>query len=232
MTTVVVTGATGGIGGAIVERLLEDGWDVVPVGSAEGEVCGIPVRPLDVRDERAVEALFGGLRDADLGGVVNAAGVNRRSAALECSKETFLENLEVNRAGTFLVCREAAKLMSGRGGSIVNVASVVAFAGTDRQQVAYAASKGGVVALTYGLAVEWAGLGSRVNAIAPAFVDTPMNAVVARDPEKSAMVKAAIPLGRFGTATDMANAAAWLLSDQSSFITGDVLRVDGGYLAR
>lgn len=229
---VVVTGAGGAIGGAIVEALVEKSFEVVPIDRHEGTVHGIPVRAVDITDEAAVGALFESLAPGGIRGVVNAAGVNIRSSALDCSKETFLANLEVNLVGTFLVCREAARAMGDGGGSIVNIASVIAFAGSDRQQTPYAASKGGVVSLTYTLAIEWAPLGIRVNGIAPAFVDTPMNAVVMQDATKARAVLDAIPLGRYGTPADVARAAAWLISDDSAFVTGDILRVDGGYLAR
>lgn len=229
---VVVTGAGGAIGSAIVETLLAKSFEVVPVDRSEGTVHGRPIRAVDITDEDSVIALFASMAGTGVGGVVNAAGVNIRASALECSKETFVRNLDVNLVGTFLVCREAARLMGSNGGSIVNIASVIAFAGSNRQQTPYAASKGGVVSLTYTLAIEWAHLGIRVNAIAPAFVDTPMNAVVMQDADKARAVLDSIPLGRYGTPTDMANAAAWLLSTESGFVTGDVLRVDGGYLAR
>ncbi|MEA5118324.1 MAG: SDR family oxidoreductase [Propionicimonas sp.] len=232
--TAIVTGAQGSIGRAICAQLVTAGWDVVGVDlTADSEPpAGIVSLALDITNEEAVDAAFAELAGERVAGLVNAAGINVRSDALECSAATFEKNFRVNLLGTFLMAREAARVMLAQGGgSIVNVASTMAFVGSHRHQASYAATKGGVVALTTALAVEWAGHGIRVNSIAPAFVDTPMNQTITADPVASANVLAQIPLGRYGTPQDMASAVAWLLSDESSFITGSTIRVDGGYLA-
>jgi NAD(P)-dependent dehydrogenase (short-subunit alcohol dehydrogenase family) len=229
---IVVTGASGAIGGALVTLLREEGLDVVAVAGREGaDGCDAVV---DVSDEGSVVEFFESLRSEGIrvSGLANVAGVNVRSDALDCSADVFLRNVSVNLLGTFLMCREAARSMiAGGGGSIVNVSSTMAFVGSTRSQSPYAATKGGVNALTTALAVEWADRGVRVNAVAPTFVDTPMNSPVSSDPDKRAAVLASIPLGRLGEPGDVAAAIAWLLGPKSSFVTGDILRVDGGYLS-
>ena len=229
---VVVTGASGAIGSEVVRTLRSDGRNVVAVAGRPGSDCDAV---LDVSNEDAVVSFFTDLTadGALIAGLANVAGINIRSEALDCTAETFMRNVEVNLLGTFLMCREAARAMAdaGTGGSVVNVSSTMAFVGSKRSQSAYAATKGGVNALTTALAVEWAALGIRVNAVAPTFTDTPMNAPISSDPDRSAAVLANIPLGRFGQPSDTASAIAWLLGPHSSFVTGDVLRVDGGYLA-
>ena len=233
---VLVTGARGGIGTAIVERLTRDGVPVVAAyrpGSAPTSSEGVIAIEMDVASEESVIQGFAAIDNAGVGlrGAVTAAGVNQRAAALECSSNIFMENLSVNLLGTFLVCREAAKRMQDKGGSIVTISSTMAMAGSNRRQAPYSASKGGVVALTRALAVEWAELGIRVNSVAPTFISTPMNQPVLQQPELAEAIRAGIPMGRFGEPMEVAEAVWWLLDDSSSFVTGHVLAVDGGYLA-
>ncbi len=235
---VVVTGAAGAIGASVVDRLVRDGHEVAAVvRSAPRDLAGrAAVHPFvaDVSDEAAVAAVFTSLDDQGRRptAVVTCAGVNRRSDALDCTADTFMENVTGNLLGTFLVCREAAKRMRTGGGSIVTISSTMAFVGSRRSQVAYAASKGGVVAMTRALAVEWADYGIRVNSVAPTFIETPMNAPIMQDARMRDDVLSSIPLGRFGQPLDVANAVAWLVGAESTFVTGHVLQVDGGYLAR
>ncbi|MET0812023.1 MAG: SDR family oxidoreductase, partial [Microbacterium sp.] len=165
-------------------------------------------------------------------GAVTAAGINERSAAIDASAELFARLLAVNVTGTFLAAREAARRMRGGGGSIVTVSSTMAFVGSTRNQAPYSATKGAVRALTTALALEWASRGIRVNSVAPTFTDTPMNAPILQDPELSSAVLDSIPLGRFGEPIDIANAVSWLIGTESSFVTGQTIVVDGGYLAQ
>lgn len=233
--TAIVTGASGAIGGAIADRLLRDGWQVAAIGHSSGDSAsrdGMTCFTLDVSKETEVESFYRDLdsRGVTVGALVNSAGINIRSEAVDCTADVFMKIVEVNLLGTFLMCREAANRMTG-GGSIVNITSTMAFVGSHRSQSAYAATKGGVNALTTALAVEWSDRNIRVNAIAPTFTETPMNAPVMANEDARRGVLDSIPLGRFGKPSDVASAAAWLVSDDANFVTGDVMRVDGGYLA-
>lgn len=231
---IVVSGGTGGIGGSIVERLTDDGYAVaVLTRSGHHHPAAHSTYSVDLGDEDSVTRAFAeidktGIRIA---GAVTAAGVNERTDAIDASAALFERLLSVNVTGTFLVAREAARRMLDRGGSIVTVSSTMAFVGSTRRQAPYSATKGAVRSLTTALAVEWAEHRIRVNSIAPTFTNTPMNAPVLRDPDLAATVLASIPLGRFGEPDDIASAAAWLLSKESSFVTGQTIAVDGGYLA-
>ena len=237
--TVLVTGAASGIGYAIVEAVLAAGWRVVVTDlagpnlerarEALGE-SGTRFEPVDVVDEAAViravaaiEAEFGAIT-----GVVNSAGIGRDVPALETGVELFRKILDINLVGSFVVAREAAKAMRGRGGSIVNIASVSGLRGNEGR-VAYGASKGGVITMTQVLAVEFAPLGIRVNAIAPGPIETPL----VRDmhtPESRAAWIRAVPQRRYGVPADIAGAAMFLLDPAASgFVTGQTIAVDGGF---
>lgn len=232
---VVVSGGSRGIGRAIVTRLVADGYRVASI-SARGDEhrdAAAGSFAADVTDESEIEDVFRQLDDVGvpLVGAVTAAGINRRGDALDVAVEDFRRILDVNVIGSFLVAREAARRMAPGEGSIVLISSTMAFVGSRRRQAPYGASKGAVGALTAALAVEWADLGIRVNAIAPTFTETEMNAPVLADPAQAAGLRASIPLGRFGTPEDVAGAAAWLLGADAAFVTGHTLCVDGGYLA-
>lgn len=232
---VVVTGGTGGIGTSIVERLNADGYAVALLSRA-GDPHPLATGgsyAVDLSEEDAVVRAFEQI-DATghrLVGAVTAAGINERATALDATAALFERLLAVNVTGTFLVARESARRMLGAGGSIVTVSSTMAFVGSTRNQAPYSATKGAVRSLTTALAVEWASHGVRVNSVAPTFTDTPMNAPILQDAELSSAVLASIPLGRFGEPTDIANAVAWLIGPESSFVTGQTIVVDGGYLA-
>jgi NAD(P)-dependent dehydrogenase (short-subunit alcohol dehydrogenase family) len=239
--TILVTGGASGIGLAIVEAVLAEGWRAVIADVAAGNLDAVrktlggrrDVRfeLLDVADENAViktvatcEKEFGPLT-----GAVNSAGIGRGAPALETSAELFRRILDVNLVGSFLVSREAAKAMRGRGaGAIVNLASVSGVTGNEGR-TAYGASKGGVIVMTKVMAVELAAFGIRVNAIAPGPIETPMVKELHSEAAR-AVWKAAIPQHRYGTPAEIASAAMFLLDGhKSGFITGQTLCVDGGF---
>ncbi|MFG1346654.1 SDR family NAD(P)-dependent oxidoreductase [Xanthobacter autotrophicus DSM 431] len=242
--SVIVTGGASGIGLAVVEELLNEGWrvvaaDVVPANietaraalSAFGDRVSFEL--MDVSDEAQVsDVVARAARDSGpLKGVVNSAGIARDIPALETSAEVFRKILDVNLIGTFLVAREAAKVMKETGGgSIVNIASVSGLLG-NLGRSAYGSSKGGVVMLTKILAVEFAAFNIRVNAIAPGPVETPLVKAVHTD-EARAVWTDRVPLRRYAQPSEMAGAIAFLLDEaKSSYVTGQTIAVDGGFTA-
>jgi 2-keto-3-deoxy-L-fuconate dehydrogenase len=217
----LVTGAGSGIGGAVARLLEAEGAEVLAA-----DIAGTDVH-LDVRDEEAVTTV---VRDIDV--LVNVAGVGSTTTAPETPLDVWEDVFAVNARGTFLCCKHAIPTMIARGGgSIVNIASVAAIVGL-RNRAAYCASKGAVVALTRALAVDHVNEGVRVNAVCPGTVDTPwVRRLVEEAGESLAELTARQPLGRLGTAEEVAEAVAYLASDAASFVTGSVLVIDGGLTA-
>lgn len=184
----------------------------------------MPIR--DIGAARGGEAEFGPIT-----GLVNSAGIARDLPSLETSADLFRRILDVNLVGSFVVSREIAKRMCGRGsGAIVNIASVSGIRG-NVGRVAYGASKGGVITMTQVMAVELASSGVRVNAIAPGPIETPLVREVHTE-EVRAEWLATVPQARYGKPSDIAAAAVFLLDPaQSGFVTGQTLSVDGGFTA-
>ncbi|ROS38572.1 SDR family NAD(P)-dependent oxidoreductase [Amycolatopsis thermoflava] len=235
----VVTGGASGIGLATVHRLHRDGWHVVAADRDAAALAELPaddrIVPVtaDVTDEEQagrVVAVADELGEG-LGAVVTCAGVVRNAAATETSVADFRLSLEVNLTGTFLVCRAAARRMlrRGDGGSLVTISSVSGLRGGE-QRAAYAASKAGVTALTQVLAAELGPAGIRVNCVAPGATDTPL-VKVAQPPAVRDAVLAAIPLGRYARAEEIAAVIAFLAGGESAFVTGQTWCVDGGQTA-
>ena len=231
----VVTGGARGIGAAITSRLTEAG---VRVALLDREVSdAMPAHAYfascDVADEASVEAAFADV-DRVLGPVdilVNAAGLTVRAKALDMRGVDFAHVVGVNLTGAFLCCREAARRMAPRnGGTIVNIASIMGFSGGLFPNPAYQASKGGLVNLTRALAVEWAPLGIRVNAVAPTYVETALTRDLLADPRALGRVLDATPLRRLAAADEVASAVLFLAGTASSMTTGHTLPVDGGFL--
>ncbi|MEV0646838.1 SDR family oxidoreductase [Phytomonospora sp. NPDC050363] len=236
----VVTGGSRGIGAATVARLAADGHDLVigyssdaeaaaaTAASAEASGARCAVVHCDVSVPADVDRLFD--TAAELGtltGLVNNAGITGGFGRLaDAEPATIQRVIDVNVVGVLLCCRRAARDL-GRGGAIVNVSSGAATLGSPGDYVHYAASKAAVDTATIGLSKELGPDGIRVNAVAPGIIDTEMHAT-GGDPGRAARVGPQIPLGRAGTAAEIAAAIAWLLSEESSYTTGAVLRVAGG----
>jgi NAD(P)-dependent dehydrogenase (short-subunit alcohol dehydrogenase family) len=242
----IVTGGASGIGEATVRRLLKEGARVVAfdrdLRRLEGLSASIGRSELcvlsgDVASPRGVE----GAVDACVkfaGGVdflVNAAGITHAATPLhELPVDEFKRIIDVNLTGTFLAMRAAVAAMvaAGKGGAIVNIASTGAIR-PPRNAGAYSASKFGVAGLTGSAAIELASFGIRVNAVCPGVTDTPLfRAIVGEsgDTSPAKILQDKIPIGRLGRADEIANAVVWLLSEESSYVTGSLIPVDGGLL--
>jgi len=226
--TALVTGATQGIGAAIANRLAALGAKTIAVGlesNAGALAAGVQVRQADVSNAGEVDALFKDLDALDI--VVNCAGIIRRGA--EHDPAVFEQVLAVNLTGTMRVCTAARPRLAGRGGCIVNIASMLSFFGGSLVP-AYSASKGGVAQLTKSLALAYAEDGIRVNAVAPGWIATPLTQALQDDPARSLAILSRTPLGRWGTPQDVADAVVFLCTPAAGFMTGVILPVDGGYL--
>lgn len=240
----VVIGGTSGLGKAIAIGLARAKADVVATSRRANEVDRTAAKieslgrkslrlQADVRDRASLEKL----RDdvlAHFGRVdilVNSAGITRRQPVLECPEEVWTSILDVNLLGTVRACQIFGKhMLSRKSGVVINMASLATFVAF-RDVAAYGASKAGVGALTKSLAVEWAQTGVRVNAIAPGIFPTELNERLVTGTARGRELLQRTPMGRYGRTEELVGAAVFLASDAASFVNGQVLVVDGGYLA-
>ncbi|MEV7128912.1 3-oxoacyl-ACP reductase [Streptomyces sp. NPDC093260] len=238
--TAVVTGAGSGIGLATVRRLASEGAHVVCADideatgkAAAAEVDGLFVR-VDVTDPEQVEALFRTAYDTygSVDVAFNNAGISPPDddSILETGLEAWKRVQEVNLTSVYLCCKAALPYMRRQcKGSIVNTASFVAVMGAATSQISYTASKGGVLAMSRELGVQFAREGIRVNALCPGPVNTPLlKELFAKDPERAARRLVHVPVGRFAEPEEIAAAVAFLASDDSSFVNAAEFLVDGG----
>jgi len=236
----LVTGGSGGIGKAVCRELAQQGYtilvhyigDPAPAAQIVAELASAKVAAeaimADISEEAQVEAMFSTIveRYGRVDVVVNNAGITRDGLVLRMKLEDWQAVLNVNLTGAFLVSRFAAKLMiKQRSGKIINVSSVVGITG-NAGQANYAASKAGLIGLTKSLAKELAPRGVTCNAVAPGFIETAMTAVLPEEVKQAFL--SSIPLSRPGTPEDVANAIGFLASSKADYITGQVLRIDGG----
>jgi len=237
----IVTGAASGIGLATAELLLKKGWRVGLLDRDSGPLQAtarqlddhmVTLHPIDVCDEAEVTSTIASLskRFGPVRGAVTCAGVAADVPFLDTTAKQVRRVFDVNLVGTFTVTKAcAASMANAQAGSIVTISSVSGLRGSPGRS-AYAASKGAVIALTKVMAVELAAAGIRVNCIAPGSTETPLVAAV-HTPQQRAAIQQAIPLHRYAQPCEIADTIAFLLSDKSSFVTGQILGVDGGQLA-
>jgi 2-deoxy-D-gluconate 3-dehydrogenase len=241
----IVTGGTRGLGHGIVEALLEAGCEVALIGFSDkalsvsedfnkkGYKCHGIKADLGIKEEnyRAFdEALkyLGG--EVDI--LVTAAGIQRRHSAENFPIEDWNEVINVNLNSVFIMCQLAGRVMLEKGkGKIINVASMLSFFGGFTVP-AYAASKGGVAQLTKALSNEWASKGININAIAPGYMATEMNAALIADEKRNTEILNRIPSKRWGTPEDMKGVTIFLSSQASDYLNGAIIPVDGGYLGK
>ncbi len=250
--SILVTGAASGIGLATAQRLLADGASVVgadvqqPIDDVGHEAGRWAFFELDVRDHSATEAVVARTLELHgrLDGVVTAAGVAGGGAVHDLTEDEWDRIISINLTGTFVTTKYALRAMLGQApratsgghparGAVVTLASIEGLEGTSGGS-AYNASKGGVVLLTKNLAIDYGRQGIRANAVCPGFIETPMMSAVFDMPgmdEVRESFRTAHMLRRFGAPAEIASVAAFLLSDDASFMTGQAVAIDGGYTA-
>ncbi len=229
----VVTGAASGIGAETARLFLDEGATVAGVDLRDDGVGTLSLA-VDVADEARVADLYARVR-SELGHIdvlFNNAGISPTddTSVLDTSLEAWQRVQDVNLKSVFLCCKHGIPhLIDNGGGSVVNTASFVATMGSATSQISYTASKGGVLALSRELGVEFARRGVRVNALCPGPVDTPLlRELFAKDPAKAARRLIHVPMGRFAEAREIAQSALFLASDESTYVTASTFMVDGG----
>jgi NAD(P)-dependent dehydrogenase (short-subunit alcohol dehydrogenase family) len=229
----VITGAASGIGAKTAEVFAAEGAKVVGVDLTEGAPGDLAFQA-DVSSEDDVKRVYDGTREAfgRIDVLFNNAGINPNddTSVLDTSVEAWQRVQDVNLRGVFLCCKHGIPhLLEAGGGSVINTASFVAVMGAAVSQISYTASKGGVVSLSRELGVEFARRGVRVNALCPGPVATPLLLeLFAKDEEQAARRMVHVPMGRFGEPREIADAALFLASDESSYVNATSFMVDGG----
>jgi NAD(P)-dependent dehydrogenase (short-subunit alcohol dehydrogenase family) len=238
--TAAISGGASGIGLATARMLTAAGASVVlldrdaaAAAAAAAELKGARSHELDVANEGAVDDAFATIGPVDI--LINCAGIALRHPAIDHSLADWDRVVAVNMTGSFLCARAAARGMiaKGSGGAVVNTASIMGLSGGGLYpNISYQTTKGAIVNMTRALAVEWAGNGIRVNAVAPTFVRTGFIAPLLAQPDLVARIEAMTPLGRMATPEEVAAVILFLCAPAAAMITGHTLPVDGGFLAQ
>ncbi len=243
--TAIVTGGSKGIGSAMALGLGHQGADVAIVSRnvTEGEQIAAQIRAMgrqslaiacDVTNKVSVDAMVQNAMDAfgHIDILINNAGMNIRKPVVEVEESDWDTVMDTNLKGIFLVAQSVGQeMIRQKKGKIINIASIAAAVGLPNL-AAYCASKGGIAQLTKVMALEWAEHNIQVNAVAPAYILTPMTQGLLENPERLNWILGMTPMGRLGTMEEVAGPVMFLASDWSNYVTGTVLMVDGGWTAR
>ena len=235
-TNIILTGATGGIGNSILEKLITSGANVLATGTNEDKLKSIKEKyktiiteKFDISNHSEIESFVNKANDT-LGGridvLINNAGITRDNLSIRMKEEEWQKVIDINLTSTFLLSKNSIKkMLKSKKGKIINITSVVGHTG-NIGQANYTASKAGVVAMSKSLALEYGKKNINVNCISPGFITTDMTDKI--NDEYKEILKSRIPLDRFGSPNDIANAVIFLSSELSEYITGETLHVNGG----
>ena len=235
-TNIILTGATGGIGNSILEKLITSGANVLATGTNEDKLKSIKEKyenviteKFDISNHSEIESFVNKANDT-LGGridvLINNAGITRDNLSIRMKEEEWQKVIDINLTSTFLLSKNSIKkMLKSKKGKIINITSVVGHTG-NFGQANYTASKAGVVAMSKSLALEYGKKNINVNCISPGFITTDMTDKI--NVEYKEILKSRIPLDRFGSPNDIANAVIFLSSELSDYITGETLHVNGG----
>ena len=232
----IITGASGGIGNSIVEKLYENGANILATGTKVEKLeelkknfSNIKILKFDISQHEKIEEFINNATEM-LGGsldcIVNNAGITKDNLTIRMSLEEWIKVIDINLTSTFLMCKYSIKkMLKNKSGKIINITSVVGHTG-NAGQANYTASKAGIVAMSKSLAIEYAKKNINVNCISPGFISTAMTDKI--DEKHKEVIITKIPSNRLGKPEDIANAVTFLSSDQSNYINGETLHVNGG----
>ena len=235
-TNIILTGATGGIGNSILKKLINSGANVLATGTNEDKLKSIKEKyktiiteKFDISNHSEIESFVNKANDT-LGGkidvLINNAGITRDNLSIRMKDDEWQKVIDINLTSTFLLSKHSIKkMLKSKKGKIINITSVVGHTG-NIGQANYTASKAGVVAMSKSLALEYGKKNINVNCISPGFITTDMTDKI--NDEYKEILKSRIPLDRFGSPNDIANAVIFLSSELSDYITGETLHVNGG----
>jgi 3-oxoacyl-[acyl-carrier protein] reductase len=233
---IIVTGASGGIGNSIVEKLHDNGANILATGTRfekleelKSKFNNIKILKFDISQHEKIEEFISNATE-ELGGsldcMINNAGITKDNLTIRMSLEEWTKVIDINLTSTFLMCKYSIKkMLKNKSGKIINITSVVAHTG-NVGQANYTASKAGIVAMSKSLAIEYAKKKINVNCISPGFISTAMTDQI--DEKHKEAIIAKIPSNRLGKPEDIANAVTFLSSNQSDYINGETLHVNGG----
>jgi len=233
---IIVTGASGGIGNSIVEKLYEQGANVLATGTRlekleelKKKFNNIKILKFDISQHEKIEEFINDTTEklgGSLDGMINNAGITKDNLIIRMSLEEWTKVIDINLTSTFLMCKYSIKkMLKNKSGKIVNITSVVGHTG-NAGQANYTASKAGIVAMSKSLAIEYAKKNININCISPGFISTAMTDQI--DEKHKEAIIAKIPSNKLGKPEDIANAVTFLSSDQSDYINGETIHVNGG----